>query len=475
MALAPFVGRSAELERLQRHLQAVARDGQGRLLSVRGRRQVGKSRLLTELCRSSDAPSFFFTASLQPSREAELERFRDDLERESTLPDASRVAGVTFANWDAALRQLADLLPHDRVSIVVVDEFPWLFKSDGGLDGTLQKNWDRHLEQRPVLWILVGSDLTMMERLTQHDRPLFGRAKEMVIEPLNPADAAAVIGCDDGADALESYLVTGGYPRLLLERRHHRDLDSYINDQLADENSDLAVVGQRVLTSEFPKEMQALQILGAIGTGQRTYKGIAQASGVGAGPLARALKSLRAEKRLVTAALPLSSKPSRETRYWIADPYLRFWLHFVQPSLPYIARGRPDVPLRRFAETWPTYTGRAIEPLVRHGLLLLAVTDERLGGATQVGGYWTRTNRPEVDLVGLVEQGRHRRVCFVGSIKWRRQSTFADKDWRILAQQQAQVPGANDATLVAVSRHRSLPFAAGATFSADDILAAFRR
>jgi len=43
-------------------------------------------------------------------------------------------------------------------------------------DGALQTAWDRLLSRRPVLLLMLGSDLHMMERLTAYDRPFFGRA-----------------------------------------------------------------------------------------------------------------------------------------------------------------------------------------------------------------------------------------------------------------------------------------------------------
>lgn len=469
-----FVGRKSELDQLKRHLAAVAEDLSGRMLSVRGRRQVGKSRLLSEFCRAADLPAFYFTASRQTTAEVELERFRDDLIREATLPNAENVEGVAFTNWEAALRQLHSLLPAESPSIVVFDEFPWLLATDSGLDGTLQKIWDRHMEQRPVLLIIVGSDLSMMERLTQHDQPLYGRARETVIKALSPFDSAKIVGYKDPGAALEAYLVTGGYPRLLMELGRSKDLQSFLREQYADENSDLAVVGQRVLTSEFPRELQAKKVLSCIGSGERTYKRISETAGIGAGPLARTLKTLREEKRLVAAEVPLSAKPSKETRYWIADPYLRFWLHFVEPAITYIARGRSDVPLKRLRETWPTYLGRAIEPIVRDAMGIIARDDERLGNATQVGGFWTRTNDPEVDLVGIAERGKQRVVTFLGSIKWHQKTSFTKEDWRALVKHQGQVPGAADAALVAVSRVKAKKSDLGISLCASDILAAFK-
>ena len=67
-----FIGRSQELAVLQRHLKAVE-DGEARLVSVRGRRQVGKSRLVSEFVSRSGFPQLFVTGSRQAGLEHLLE------------------------------------------------------------------------------------------------------------------------------------------------------------------------------------------------------------------------------------------------------------------------------------------------------------------------------------------------------------------------------------------------------------------
>ncbi|MGH8933988.1 MAG: ATP-binding protein [Egibacteraceae bacterium] len=467
-----FVGRRADLDRLQRHLDAVVATGRGRLLSVRGRRQAGKSRLVTEFVRRSGLPQLFFTASRQPSVQADLNLFAADVARESTLPGAELFSGVAFDSWEAALRVVAGALP-DGPALVVVDEFPWLIENEPGLEGSLQKLWDTVFEARSVLFVLIGSDLSMMEALTAYGRPLFGRAKELVVHPFTVADAATMIGLDDPAAAIDAYLVTGGYPRLVSEWPSGQGMWEFLTTQLADENSDLLVVGQRVLSSEFPAWLQARRVLGAIGAGERAYKAIADVAGVGAAPLGRALRLLIEDKRLVALDRPVSTRPSRESRYRVADPYLRFWLRFVDPGVADVARGRGDLTLTRIRDSWSTYRGRAVEPLVREALARLALVDERLRGAGHVGGYWTRTNDPEVDLVGVDRHPDTRRVCFVGSIKWEDRKGFATDDLSRLARHRALVPGGDQAALVAVSRSGGDVAGLDAIYTAKDIVDAW--
>ena len=97
-----FVGRQLELERLERVLDAIRRTGHGGFVSIRGRRRVGKSRLVDELTRRAGCPSVFYTAT-QAGSEREIDRFLDAVAR-SDLPVAADVrAGVRADGWEAAL------------------------------------------------------------------------------------------------------------------------------------------------------------------------------------------------------------------------------------------------------------------------------------------------------------------------------------------------------------------------------------
>ena len=61
-------------------------------------------------------------------------------------------------------------------------------------DEVLLTAWDRLLSRRPVLLLLLGSDLHMMERLTAYDRPFYGRADNLLLGPLNPAEVGTALG-----------------------------------------------------------------------------------------------------------------------------------------------------------------------------------------------------------------------------------------------------------------------------------------
>lgn len=490
--MGPFVGREEQLRRLSGHLAAVRESGSGRLLSIRGRRRVGKSRLVEEWLQREGATHVFFTASRQPP-ERELALFAEEVARTGAtaaegkpVPEGRRAGlegaadGMRFDSWEAALTYLATLATAARTTagasgdarplVVVLDEFPYLLERDPALEATLQKVWDRALQRAPVLLVLIGSDTSMMAALTEYGRTLYGRAREMVIPPFSPHETATMLDLD-GAAAFDAYLVAGGFPLVVQSWRRGESLWPFLTRELADPTAPLIVTGERMLSAEFPREVQARDVLGVVGSGETTFTAIGRAAGINQTSLNRALDVLVRQKRVVAAHQPLSCRPSRETRYFVADPYLRFWLRFVAPGMDEIERGRSDLVVERIRTAWETYRGRAIEPVVREALERL-LPNPRFGEARYVGGYWTRTNDVEIDLVGARERVAPKRIAFIGSIKWKERAPFDRQDLAMLLAGRDRIPGTDEKTLlVAVSRARqSEPAAAPATAAGVDIM-----
>ena len=91
-----FVGRAALLSRLDTELDAVRSTMRGRMLAVRGRRQVGKSRLLTHFVETRDAPYLYTTAVKNASAEIQLSHLAQDA-LSATRPLAEASALFTAA------------------------------------------------------------------------------------------------------------------------------------------------------------------------------------------------------------------------------------------------------------------------------------------------------------------------------------------------------------------------------------------
>ena len=92
-----------------------------------------------------------------------------------------------------------------------------------------------------------------------------------------------------------------------------------------------------------------------------------------------------------------------------------------------------------------------------------------------VGGYWTRTNDPEIDIVGADGGPVAKAITFVGSIKWLENRPFDARGLARLFVHRDRLPGAEGHTpLMAVSRSGSKTDGVR-VLSPDDLLTAYRR
>ncbi|SFC20411.1 AAA family ATPase [Streptomyces aidingensis] len=444
-----FIGRAAELRLLGKRLERVARTGQGVAVAIRGRRQVGKSRLVQEFCDRAGAPYVFYAATKGASPVEGVAAFLAEV-RESTLPaDRESIPAGPVADWADAFRVLSAVLP-DRPSIVVLDELPWLAEQDPVFDGALQTAWDRLLSSRPVLLLLLGSDLHMMERLTAYERPFHGRADNLVLGPLNPAETGAALDLP-AADVLDAHLVTGGLPGIIRAWPPGTPPLDFMEAECADPASPLFGVPESALLAEFPAPDQARRVLEAVGSGERTHATIAAAAGgregaLPSGVLSPLLRRLTQDKRVLAVDSPLSTRPGRPALYRVADSNLRLYLAALRGAQEQTRRGRPEAAFRLIRRRWTAWRGRAVEPLVREALETAALAgDLPWPGVEAVGGWWNRRFDPEIDLIGADRAPVARALFFAGSVKWLG-TPFDQHDLAALRRGAAEVPGLDPGT-----------------------------
>ncbi|WP_175477101.1 ATP-binding protein [Ruania alba] len=476
-----FYGRSDVIARLRAQLDSVQRTGAGRIVGVRGRRQVGKSTAVERFVQSAGVPYVFAVGTLGASSRAQV----DDATRalaESTrpLPGTGALAGARVPGWRewlGAIEQAAESGP----VIAVVDEFPWAADADPSLEGTLQNVWDRRLERLPVLLVLIGSDVTMMERLGEYGRPLFGRIRPFRIEPLNPAEVGHALTAATPTDVFDAYLITGGYPRLVADLGDSgQDPAAYVREAMRDLYSPLVSTARFTLDAEFPDGQAAERVLAAIGSDETTTPRFNDLIPAGVDATertrlqtatTRALRTLIDEKRLVERDVPAwASDKGRLRRYRVADPYLRFWFRYIGRDVERIARGRGDLVAQRFDRDWSSWRGRSIEPVVREAILRLAIDDDRLDGVEAVHAWWARDGRAEVDVVATTAE----RTAVVGTIKWRPDGTVTRREIDQLRAATAFVPRSAHAVLAAVSPEVGPTVGADLVFGAADLLSAWR-
>jgi hypothetical protein len=449
-----FAGRTTELALLHKRLARVTASGAGTALVIRGRRQVGKSRLAQEFCDRAGVPYLFYTATKGASPVEAITAFLAELSNSSVPRDPGLVPAEPTASWPDALRVLAAVLPDSPV-VIVLDELPWLAEQDEIFDGALQTAWDRLLSRRPVLLLLLGSDLHMMERLTAYDRPFFGRADNLLLGPLNPAEVGEALSLA-AADAIDAHLLSGGLPGILRAWPDGVPALEFAERECADPASPLFGVPEAALLAEFPAPDVARRVIEAVGGGNRTHANIASEAGsrtgaIPSGTLTPVLHRLLQDKHVLAIDEPLSLRATKPALYRVADSSLRFYLAIGRTAHDLSKRGRAEAAAGLVIRRWPSWRGRAVEPIIRDALSL-AAADLPWPGATTVGGWWNRAFDPEIDLVGADRGPVARKLWYVGSVKWL-DHRFGSRDLAELQGGAPQVPGFDpgETALISVS------------------------
>jgi hypothetical protein len=442
--MADFVGRTSELRLLRRRLDLVRKSERGTAVAVRGRRQVGKSRLVQEFCDQASTPYLYFTAIKGASPAEALEDFVRTMRESGLSRSPELLPDSAPTSWRDGFRLLASVLQANP-SIVVIDELPWLAEQDEQFDGALQAAWDRLLSGKPVLLLLLGSDIHMMERLTAYDRPFFGRADNLVLQPLSPQDVGAALGVGP-KDAIDAHLVSGGLPGVIRRWPHGMPAIDFLHQECSDPATPVFSIPESTLLAEFSAPDQARRVIEAVGGGERTYANIASAGGsaegiLPSGTLSPVLNRLVTEKRVLAINPPLSIRPGRPSLYRVADSNLRLYLAVGRAAHELMRRGRPDAAFRLIQRRWATWRGKAIEPLVRESLeLASAAGSTPWPDAEAVGGWWNRQFNPEVDLIGADRWPVANRILFVGSVKWLA-TPYDRHDLTALVRSATAVPG----------------------------------
>nr|WP_267891230.1 DUF234 domain-containing protein [Streptomyces dysideae] len=116
------------------------------------------------------------------------------------------------------------------------------------------------------------------------------------------------------------------------------------------------------------------------------------------------------------------------------------------------------------------WRGRAVEPLVREALARL-LPDANLPAAPAIGGYWTRTNDVEIDVVGADRSPIAKELLFVGSVKWLENSPFDRHDLAALHRHRAALTP-TPVPVIAVSRSGTDCAGLDAAYGPAELLAA---
>ena len=397
-----FINRARELAELRR----LARGDGPALVVLRGRRRIGKSRLLHEAIPTERLVSF-------QADEQDESGHLELLARESArlLP---RTPPLAFADWDAALAFFGSQAS-DGPIVVVLDEFQYLCSAQPALPSMIQRHWDAwDARGTPVCLVLAGSALSFMQGLLDHGAPLFGRATyRPLLLPLDYRDASEFAPAGtSSANLLRRYALLGGTPQYQVWAGP-RSVSRLLRDAILTKGQPLYEEPLQLLRGE-----QAIRdprtyfgMLRAVAESKNRTGEIASAVGLDSSQTTKFLNRLT-ELGYIELREPLAAGREAARAIWrIADPYFRFWFRYVFRNRSRLERELVHEVQKEIEADLETYMGWEFEEACRAWVARYSTVG---ADSTAVGSWWSRRGDAEIDVVAM----RGHAYTLVGSCKW---------------------------------------------------------
>jgi uncharacterized protein len=405
-----FKGRESEMALLDRLWES----DRSALLILYGRRRIGKTRLLTHWRGQNPERALYWVAEPMSALD-QLRSFSQALYNFSQ-PHAPVPMDITYSNWEQAFWHVAELTKNRRMALLL-DEFTYLLDVEPAIVGMLQKAWDQWLKDSNLMLTLSGSQMGLMQKqVLSHEAPLYGRATAQLNLPPMPFGVTREFFPNYSArERVEVYAIFGGVPAYWERLDPTLSVLENVRELVLSPSSYMQEEPLWLLQDFITDPYNYVGIMQAIARGDRTSARICSRTGLPKGHVSRYLSILR-DTGFVERRIPVTEPAnSRRSRYYVTDPYLRFYYHFLSAQKTQLAIGGQRQALSNIEHQLPEFVEQNTwQELCSEWLLRSSAHQELDFAVTDVGSAWTRT--AGVDVAGINRDSRH---LVLGTCLWR--------------------------------------------------------
>jgi AAA+ ATPase superfamily predicted ATPase len=306
-------------------------------VTCRGRRRIGKSTLVKEFARRSQA-RFIKLEGLRPEpgmTNADQLRFfatklASQVGGEKTVPD----------DWYSAFVRLDAAISNRQRTVVLLDEISWMAFDDKTFAAVLKNAWDDLFKAHPRLVLVVCGSVSSWIRDNIVDNKAFvgRRSLDVVVPELPLSDCVKFWGARaqriDPREIIDVLSVTGGVPRYLEEVNPRLSAAENIRRLCYMPNSVLRVDFDDMFNDVITrKQKYVARVLRTFVDGPKSVSEVAFAMGVEkCGDITDAVQVLL-EAGFVAeecAVNPETGTDLRERRFRLKDNYSRFYLKYIE-------------------------------------------------------------------------------------------------------------------------------------------------
>lgn len=337
------------------------------LVVVKGRRRIGKSRLIQEFGKNHKLYTFSGVAPTKKTRKQDqLDEFGWQLGEVLGQP------AFKDNDWNDLFFRLAHHTKQGRI-IILFDEITWMGSKDRNFLGKLKNAWDLEFKKNPeLILILCGSVSAWIEKNILSNTGFLGRISlKLNIEELSLQESSHFWDNQERISAYEKFKilsVVGGVPKYLEEIQTFLPAEENIKNLCFDSTGLLFNEFDQIFTDIFSKRSETYKrIVQSIADNHFQYEDICKKLNIEkSGFLSNCLDELVKSgfiRRDYTWDLK-NGKTSKLSQYRISDNYLRFYLKYLSPNKEKIERGAFEELSLNSLPGWEGIMGLQFENLI---------------------------------------------------------------------------------------------------------------
>lgn len=335
-----FIGRKQELA----DLRLLKIKSMASLVVIKGRRRIGKSRLIEEFAKGS---RFIRFEGIAPTRTTTAQDQREEFARQ--MQKQLGIPGLhLIRDWGDLFTILAETIKNEKV-IVLFDEITWMGSKDSLFLGKLKIVWDQIFSKNPhLMLILCGSLSAWIEKNIVSSTGFFGRISLKITLPeLSLSECEELLRSRKFKGSTQELFlfltVTGGVPWYLEQYNAALPMNENIRKLCFEPDGIFVEDFKYIFHDLFGKRSSICKkIVASLKDLSKTNEEIASAIQYSSGgPLSEYLEDLIISgflEREHTWSI-VSGEELKLSKYRIKDNYLRYYLKFIYPHLKKIKKG----------------------------------------------------------------------------------------------------------------------------------------
>lgn len=360
--MSKFIGRKNELQRLI----GATKKQSASFIILKGRRRIGKSRLVEEFGKNFDR--FVYFRGIAPTDnttvEMQLQEFSRQLAENFNIPHAQ------YLDWGDVFWALSERVKKGKV-LLVFDEISWMGFNDPTFLSKVKDAWDTHFKKNnQLIFIVCGSASAWIEKNIMSHAGFVGRISfSMTLNELPIADCVGFWPKNISYyEILKVLCITGGVPKYLEEINPKLSAEDNIKQLCFTSGGILVEEFRQIFSDIFLRDSNYyLQILNVLSSGSKDSSQISSELNLtSSGRIAEYLWELELAgfiSRDFTWQLKTGSD-SKLSLYRLKDNYLRFYLKYIQKNHDKIKRGSMQYTNMSSLSNWTSVLGLQFENLI---------------------------------------------------------------------------------------------------------------